>query len=215
MKRVTWSEGSSAFCYSVAVGIKCVKRRRAAASRRSCLETVSVSLVRQPEWSCITLLSGSRQSVWQCESRERRLGGGGSCSSAAVFLVLSNRHRSTCSCLGCGTSGNSRTACDLCARASGIITATPAPVVEAPAPVVEYIQPAPTFQTATATMTVTALKGRHSRRVHIDRRLSPQGEWWLSGVQHCRKELTARQQPKYSREEGLDGDHGLLMHGSH
>ena len=35
------------------------------------------------------------------------------------------------------------------------MTATPVPVVEVPAPVVEYIQP--TFQTATATMTVTAL----------------------------------------------------------
>ena len=98
--------------------------------------------------------SDSRQSV--CESRERLLGGGGSCYSAVVFLVLSNRHRSTCSCPGCGTSGNSRTTCDLCARASGIMTATPVPVVEAPAPVVVYIQPAPTFQTATATMTVTA-----------------------------------------------------------
>ena len=39
----------------------------------------------------------------------------------------------------------------------GIMTATPAPVVAAPAPVVEYIQPAPTFQTATATMTVTGV----------------------------------------------------------
>ena len=44
---------------------------------------------------------------------------GGSCSSAVVFVVLSNRQRSTCSCLGCGTSGNFRTARDLCARASG------------------------------------------------------------------------------------------------
>ena len=40
----------------------------------------------------------------------------------------------------------------------------------------------------------------NSPRFHIDRRLSPRGEWWLSGVQHCRKELTARHQPKYSRQ---------------
>merc|ERR1712107_823993 len=40
---------------------------------------------------------------------------------------------------------------------TGIVTATPAPVVAAPAPVVEYIQPAPTFQTAPATMTVTGV----------------------------------------------------------
>ena len=39
----------------------------------------------------------------------------------------------------------------------GIMTATPAPVVAAPAPVVEYIQAAPTFQTAPATMTVTGV----------------------------------------------------------
>ena len=44
---------------------------------------------------------------------------GGSSSSAVVFLKLFNRQRSTCSCLGCGTSGYSRTARDLCARASG------------------------------------------------------------------------------------------------
>ena len=52
---------------------------------------------------------------------------GGSCSSAVVFLVLSNRQRSTCSCPGCGTSGNSRTVRDLCARASGELHLAPDP----------------------------------------------------------------------------------------
>ena len=51
----------------------------------------------------------------------------GSCSSAVVFLVLSNRQRSNCSCLGWGTSGNSRTARDLCARASGEMHLAPDP----------------------------------------------------------------------------------------
>ena len=52
---------------------------------------------------------------------------GGSCSSAVVFLVLSNRQRITCSCPGCGTSGNSRTARDRCARASGELHLAPDP----------------------------------------------------------------------------------------
>ena len=33
--------------------------------------------------------------------------------------MLSNRHRSTCSCPGCGTSGNSRTACDHASSSRG------------------------------------------------------------------------------------------------
>ena len=41
------------------------------------------------------------------------------------------------------------------------------------------------------------MNNSNSPRFHIDRRLSPRGERWLSGVQHCRKALTARQQPKY------------------
>ena len=48
---------------------------------------------------------------------------GGSCSSAVVFPVLSNRQRSTCSCLGC----NSRTARDLWACASGELHLAPDP----------------------------------------------------------------------------------------
>ena len=52
---------------------------------------------------------------------------GGSCSRAVVFLLLSNRQRSTCSCPGCGTSGDSRTARDLCARASGELHLAPYP----------------------------------------------------------------------------------------
>ena len=52
---------------------------------------------------------------------------GGSSSSAVVFLVLSNHQRSTCSCPGCGTSGNSRTARDLYARASGEVHLAPDP----------------------------------------------------------------------------------------
>ena len=43
----------------------------------------------------------------------------------------------------------------------------------------------------------------NSPRFHIDRRLSLRGEWWLGGVRHCRNELTASQQPKYSREGRL------------
>merc|ERR1712136_621691 len=46
-------------------------------------------------------------------------------SSAVVFLKPSNGQRSTCSCHSCGTSGNSRTARDLCARASGELQLAP------------------------------------------------------------------------------------------
>ena len=52
---------------------------------------------------------------------------GGSCSSTVVFLVFSNRQRSNCSCLGWGTSGNSRTARDLCARACRELHLAPDP----------------------------------------------------------------------------------------
>merc|ERR1712135_246873 len=50
---------------------------------------------------------------------------GDSSSSAVVFLKPSNGQRSTCSCHSCGTSGNSRTARDLCARASGELQLAP------------------------------------------------------------------------------------------